>query len=737
MDNETKEMIKSFVIESLDSLDSVEPLIENINDTNDKENINAVFRVFHTIKGLSLFFGLNNLNALTHKAETLLDILRKNPSLIDDNIISLIYSTLDLIREILVLVSNEFSDEKEANDVENILFLLDNAINSIQNSINENSNEIFQNEYRLNDIDLETIPSIDETDNPEEGIDNFTEQQLDANSLISQDMIETYLSDTKDYLDNIDNMLIQLEKDPNNYEIISNIFGMVHSIKGNSGFMGYSEIQDIAMETETILDSIRKNELFVESNIISILLSNTEAIRKRINQISEKVHQSSNLEIKEKQLSPQTSAEQIPQQKPEKQIEIEPQTQEQINTTKNQNNTPKLDIRVDTTKIDKLFDLVGELITTGNMITNNPDLANLQLPNFSKATSQLNKITRELQEITMSVRMMPLSGLFNKMKRLVRDTSLKLGKKANLIMSGQETEMDKNIIEQISDPLMHLVRNALDHGIESPEERIAKGKPETGTIHLAARYDGNEILITITDDGEGINPDIIKEKAISRGLINSTDSSLSEKDLIQLIFEPGFSTAKTVSDISGRGVGLDVVKKNIDKLQGSVDVISKINEGTTFTLRIPLTLAIMDALLVKVGDTVFALPLLNVIETFKTDSYLITKTMDGVEMIKTHNKLLPFIRLYEIFKIQPKHNNIEQGFAMLIQGKNEQCCFLVDELLGNQQIVIKGFSDYIGNVPGLTGCMILNDGNIGLIIDIENTLKLFENPFTIANEILS
>ncbi|HPD33259.1 MAG TPA: chemotaxis protein CheA [Candidatus Kapabacteria bacterium] len=737
MDNETKEMIKSFVIESLDSLDLVEPLIENINDPNDKENINSVFRVFHTIKGLSLFFGLNNLNSLTHKAETLLDILRKNPSLIDDNIISLIYSTLDLIREILILVSNEFSDEKETNDVENMLFLLDDAIRSLQTSIGENPREIIQNEFIPNDSDAEIINSVDEGDNSGNKIDDSSIQQLDSNNLISQEMIESYLSDTKDYLDNIDNMLIQLEKDPNNYELISNIFGMIHSIKGNSGFMGYGEIQDIAMETETILDSIRKNELFVESNIISILLSNTEAIRKRINQISEKINQSSNLALEEEQLSPQAPTAQIPQQKIEKQTNVETQTQEQIDSAKNQNNTPKLDIRVDTTKIDKLFDLVGELITTGNMITNNPDLAELQLPNFSKAASQLNKITRELQEITMSVRMMPLNGLFNKMKRLVRDTSLKLGKKANLIMSGQETEMDKNIIEQISDPLMHLVRNALDHGIETPEERIAKGKPETGTIHLAARYDGNEILITVSDDGAGMNPDIIKKKAIERGIIDPNESNISDKDIIQLIFEPGFSTAKVVTDISGRGVGLDVVKKNIEKLQGSVDVSSKVNEGTTFTLRIPLTLAIMDALLIKVGDTVFALPLLNVIETFKTDSQTITKTMDGVEMIKIQDKLLPFIRLYDIFKIEPKYYNIEQGLVLLIQGKNEQCCFFVDELLGNQQIVIKGFSDYIGNVRGLTGCMILNDGNIGLIIDIENTLKLFENPFTIANEIIS
>ncbi|HRT67563.1 MAG TPA: chemotaxis protein CheA, partial [Bacteroidota bacterium] len=663
MDNETKEMIKSFVIESLDSLDLVEPLIENINDPNDKENINSVFRVFHTIKGLSLFFGLNNLNSLTHKAETLLDILRKNPSLIDDNIISLIYSTLDLIREILILVSNEFSDEKETNDVENMLFLLDDAIRSLQTSIGENPREIIQNEFIPNDSDAEIINSVDEGDNSENKIDDSTIQQLDSNNLISQEMIESYLSDTKDYLDNIDNMLIQLEKDPNNYELISNIFGMIHSIKGNSGFMGYGEIQDIAMETETILDSIRKNELFVESNIISILLSNTEAIRKRINQISEKMNQSSNLALEEEQLSPQAPTAQIPQQKIEKQTNVETQTQEQIDSAKNQNNTPKLDIRVDTTKIDKLFDLVGELITTGNMITNNPDLAELQLPNFSKAASQLNKITRELQEITMSVRMMPLNGLFNKMKRLVRDTSLKLGKKANLIMSGQETEMDKNIIEQISDPLMHLVRNALDHGIETPEERIAKGKPETGTIHLAARYDGNEILITVSDDGAGMNPDIIKKKAIERGIIDPNESNISDKDIIQLIFEPGFSTAKVVTDISGRGVGLDVVKKNIEKLQGSVDVSSKVNEGTTFTLRIPLTLAIMDALLIKVGDTVFALPLLNVIETFKTDSQTITKTMDGVEMIKIQDKLLPFIRLYDIFKIEPKYYNIEQGLV--------------------------------------------------------------------------
>jgi two-component system chemotaxis sensor kinase CheA len=392
-------------------------------------------------------------------------------------------------------------------------------------------------------------------------------------------------------------------------------------------------------------------------------------------------------------------------------------------------------IRVETSKIDKLFDLVGELITIESMVTHSPDLRGLYLQNFNKSASMLNKITRELQEISMSIRMMPLEGLFNKMKRLVRDVSLKMNKKVNFIVSGQETEMDKNVIDEIADPLVHILRNAIDHGIESVEDRIAKGKRETGNISLSARYEGNEILIIVEDDGAGISRDAIIRKTQEKGILKVAPETLSNKEVFALIFEPGFSTAQTITDISGRGVGMDVVKKNIEKLRGSVDINSVEGKGSKFTLRIPLTLAIMEAMLIRVGGSKFALPILSIRESFRPNPKSITITMDGLEVVKVRQEVFPIMRLHELFSLDSDSKMLDEGILIIIEERERKVCLFADEIVGQQQAVIKGFSDYIGKVPGVTGCMILSDGSIGLILDIESLIDMAEKPSMIISQV--
>lgn len=768
IDNETKEMLTSFVSEAVDSLDSAEPLVEDLKKSDDPEIVNTIFRVFHTLKGLSGFFGMKVINTLTHEAETLLDILRKEKIKVTEDIITLIYSTFDLLRDLLHLVSNEFSDEAGADDAENMKIILQDAIQKIRSGefsllAEQKGFEEFvaPEPQTIADVPAESADqaieqSFDEyTTPPPQSTDDSemqtpTEQtniSFDLGNLITEDMLAQYISDSIDLLEMTENNLIQLEKEPDNYELIGSIFGAIHSIKGNSGFMGFSEIEEIAMETETILDSMRKRELDADPTVISILLSNVETMRKRVDAIASSSPGSSKpaKEAIAQEIEPQTNEvrqteiiKETPsiQEKAENKQEppkppIEPKKEQpkaEQAAAKPAQVTQKQDIRVETVKIDKLFDLVGELITIETMVTNNPDLAGLQLPNFTKAANQLNKITRELQEVTMSVRMMPLEGLFNKMKRLVRDVSLKLGKKVDLTISGQETEMDKNVIDEISDPLVHILRNSLDHGIEFPEERLAKGKSDTGKVHLSARYEGNEILISVKDDGAGIDKERVLRKAEEKGLLQVPPEKMTDKEIFALIFEPGFSTAKQVTDISGRGVGMDVVRKNIEKLRGAIDIESEYGKGTTVTLRIPLTLAIMEALLVKVGEETFAIPLMNVSETFRVATKDISKTMDGLEMIKVREEILPTFRIHELFKIKPKYYDLEKGIILITESRSKKFCLFADELIGQQQAVIKGLSDYIGKVPGITGCMILGDGGIGLILDIEGTLMLAENP---------
>ncbi|MFY7997218.1 MAG: chemotaxis protein CheA, partial [Candidatus Kapaibacteriota bacterium] len=391
------------------------------------------------------------------------------------------------------------------------------------------------------------------------------------------------------------------------------------------------------------------------------------------------------------------------------------------------------DIRVDMEKLDKLFDLVGELITIESMVTNNPDVQALELEGFNKAAGMLNKITRELQEVTMSIRMMPLEGLFSKMKRLVRDLSLRFEKKINLEISGAETEMDKNVIEEISDPLMHIIRNAIDHGVESRERRLAAGKNEMGTVKLQARYEGNEILIIIEDDGGGINRAKVLEKAISKGLLKTSPDKMTAREINALIFEPGFSTAEKVTDISGRGVGMDVVKRNIEKLQGSITVDTIEGKGSRFTLRIPLTLAIMDAMMIRVGDSVYALPILTIRESFRPQPEAITLTMDGLEVARVRDELFSVIRLHEVYRRTPDTTHLHEGILVIVETREKKACLLVDEIIGQQQIVVKGLSDYVGNVEGITGCMIQSNGEVGLIIDVDMLLSMMAGNSAMAH----
>jgi two-component system, chemotaxis family, sensor kinase CheA len=312
------------------------------------------------------------------------------------------------------------------------------------------------------------------------------------------------------------------------------------------------------------------------------------------------------------------------------------------------------------------------------------------------------------------------------MKRLVRDLSMRFDKKINLVIVGAETEMDKNVIEEISDPLMHILRNAIDHGVESRERRLNAGKSEIGTVKLQARYEGNEILIIIEDDGGGLNRDKILEKAVSKGILKISPDKATDRDVFGIIFEPGFSTADKISDISGRGVGMDVVKRNIEKLQGSITVDSKEGSGTRFTLRIPLTLAIMEGMMIRVGSSIYAMPILTIRESFRPHSDAITITMDGQEVVRVRDELFSVIRLHEAFNIEAQSKVLEEGILVIVESREKKACLLVDEIIGQQQIVVKGLSDYVGNVQGVTGCMILSNGEIGLIIDVDAMLSMHQ-----------
>ncbi|MBQ4310650.1 MAG: chemotaxis protein CheA [Oscillospiraceae bacterium] len=387
-------------------------------------------------------------------------------------------------------------------------------------------------------------------------------------------------------------------------------------------------------------------------------------------------------------------------------------------------------ISVNLNKLDQLLDMVGEIVITEAMVTSNPDLKGLRLDNFQKAARQLRKLNSELQDIVMSIRMVPLSGAFNKMTRIVRDMKVKLGKDVDLVFEGEETEVDKSIIDNLNDPLMHMVRNSMDHGIEdTQEERIAKGKPGKGTITLSAYNSSGEVIIVVADDGAGINPEKVLNKAEKNGMLTRPRSEYSDKEIFNMIMLPGFSTNETVTEYSGRGVGMDVVKKNIEKVGGSVSVDSKWGEGTQFIIKIPLSLSIVDGMEVSVGSSIFTIPINSIKESFKAKPSQLLRDTDGREMIMIRGECYPLIRLYELYDLEPSTTNIYDGIIILVSADNKSACLLADELIGEQQVVVKPWPPMLNNFDvkqnGMAGCSILGDGSITIILDIGNIISDF------------
>ncbi|WP_289286502.1 chemotaxis protein CheA, partial [Methylophaga sp. UBA3991] len=375
-------------------------------------------------------------------------------------------------------------------------------------------------------------------------------------------------------------------------------------------------------------------------------------------------------------------------------------------------------IRVGTDKVDSLVNLVGELVITQSMlgqIGDNFDVS--MLPQLIDGLEQLERNTRELQESIMRIRMLPISFVFNRFPRLVHDMTSKLGKQVELVLTGEQTELDKTVMEKIGDPLVHLVRNSLDHGLETPEKRLAANKSETGVLKLNAYHQGGNIVIEISDDGAGLNEEKILQKAIEKGLVEPNES-LSPEKIHELIFLPGFSTADQVSDLSGRGVGMDVVRKNINSLGGAVEVKSESGIGSTFTIRLPLTLAIMDGQIIQVADQRYIIPLISIIESVEVDISKVKKVTGKGELYKIRDEYVPLIRLRHVFNLDGGIEELEHGLLVIVDCEDYKIGLFVDELLAQQQVVIKSLETNFRKVKGLAGATILGDGTVALILDI-------------------
>jgi two-component system, chemotaxis family, sensor kinase CheA len=565
-----------------------------------------------------------------------------------------------------------------------------------------------------------------------------------------------FISETNDHFEISDENLIILEKDPENEEAIASIFRAFHTIKGTTSFLGLTPLSELAHKAENLLDEVRKKRLSFKGPVVDATFNAFDLLKTMIKQLEEALPAGKKfvpdpglpevlIQLKEvmsgengfshskKDHPPMNGRE---NQKIKKHIieaclEEKESEDDQIGSSAANSGsltqfgkTVKQTMKIDADRIDLLLETIGELVIMESIVSRDATMRQSEFRDMDRNLAQLTKITRSLQDMSMSMRLIPIDTTFRKMSRLLRDLCKKTGKKIELIMEGKDTELDKSMVEKLGDPLVHMIRNAVDHGIEeTAEQRIAAGKDPVGKIILKAYHQGGNIHIDISDDGRGLDKGTITAKAIERGIISGTEN-MSDQDIFSLIFEPGFSTAKQVTDVSGRGVGMDVGKNNIESVRGNIRIVSEPGKGSTFTLVLPLTMAIIDGMIVRVGSERYILPLLSIIESFQPKKHMISTVSGKGEIVPFRDRLLPLFRLADLYDITDAQNDPTQALVVVIEDTGRRIALLVDELLGQNQTVIKNLGEGLGEVDGIAGASIMPDGKPGLIIDVNGLVKL-------------
>jgi two-component system, chemotaxis family, sensor kinase CheA len=523
-------------------------------------------------------------------------------------------------------------------------------------------------------------------------------------------LLADFFIEAREHLVNIEARLLELEQTPENAEAINSLFRSFHTLKGLAGFLEFNAIQEVAHEVETLLDLARNGQFRLDTGAIDSVLAARDYVERWLKQLENgaPTPPAATALLEEiRALARGESAAPAVAEAPEA------KAPERVRSAA----AETAQVRVNTAKLEYMVDMVGELVIAQAMLRHDEDLAALKAPRVQRNLSQLARVTAEVQKTAMAMRMVPIGQLFRRMTRLVRDLSHKSGKRAELEMFGEEVELDRTIVEELADPLVHMLRNSMDHGLEGPEERTAAGKAPIGWVALKARHQSGQILIEVSDDGRGLRRDRILAKALERGLVKSGEG-LTDSEVYNLIFEPGFSTAERVTEVSGRGVGMDVVRKHVEKLRGRVDVDSEPGRGTRFTLRVPLTLAIIDGLVLKAGGERFILPISSVREMFRPTRERLFTVEGRREMALVREKLLPVVRLYQRFGLRPKSEDPCEGLMVVGEADGRPFCLLVDEMLGKQEVVIKSLGPVFRQVEGLAGGAVLGDGRVGLILEM-------------------
>jgi two-component system chemotaxis sensor kinase CheA len=564
------------------------------------------------------------------------------------------------------------------------------------------------------------------------------------------ELISDFIGESREHLVNIESQVLTLERDPSDGEALNAVFRGFHTIKGLAGFLELWEVQKLTHEVETVLDRARNSQWTINPAGIDVILESADYLRRWLVHMDAVLHQTASRapardealltriarlssepdDAESAGLAALAAAVSVHPEDPSAKPAAEGPGEKTDEPVANPAavaapGRPRetMAVKVDTAKLDYLVDMAGEMVIAESLVRHDQELAMLKNPLLHRKIAHLTRITAELQKTAMAMRLVPIGPLFRRMARLVRDLARQFGKQVEMQTQGDEIELDRTIVEELADPLMHMVRNSLDHGIESPAERQAAGKPAAARLVLKANHQAGQVVIEITDDGRGLNRDKIVAKAAQKGLIHSADG-LSDNEIYNLIFQPGFSTAAQVTNVSGRGVGMDVVRRHVEKLRGRIEIRSTVGEGATFLLKLPLTLAIIEGLVVGVGKERYIAPLFAIREMFRPTAETIWTVQQRAEMALVRGSLLPVVRLYRIFHVQPKSEDPLAGVLVVAEVEGQRFCVLVDELIGKQEVVIKALGETFKNVTGVAGGAILGDGRVGLILDLDRISKV-------------
>jgi len=760
-DFDREAMLEMFVHEMGQLIDQLENnTIQNDEDYS-IDMINEIFRIMHTIKGSASMMLFNSIAVTSHAIEDLFFYLRENnPENVDyPGVTDLVLEVVDFIKLQLGKIENgEGTDEEPKDLIKNIkLFVEDlKGVDKFQSTIMDNTETIGElKDYKAKlffdaGSEMENVRAYTIVHNLEEYATNITHSPSDilnelSINIIRENGFHITFSSKFDYDYIRDIIMKSLYIKDLELEEISGIPQVKQTFNIIIRFQKDCEMENI--RAYTLVHNLQKDielishipsDLFDENNIsvirkdgFKMKINTTKSYEEIESMLSETIYleeliideDESNTNLKNDLEKDDTDIKDEQSVKEDNKLVNNKEKPAIENTNEKSKDTKQKklinhSISVNVHKLDQLLNLVGELVISEAMVTQNPELEGLELDSFTKEARQLRKIITDIQDTVMSMRMVPLSPTFFKMNRIVRDMCKQLKKDVQLEIIGDDTEVDKNIIEHISDPLMHIIRNSVDHGIETPEERVASGKSEKGTVVLEAKNSGGDVLILVKDDGAGFNRDKILAKAKRQDLLTKPEEEYTDKEIFQFIFLPGFSTNEQVTSYSGRGVGMDVVSTNIEHVGGTVIADSVEGEGSTFTLKIPLTLAIIEGMTIKIGEAKYTIPIISIERSFKATSKDLVLDPNNNEMIMFRGVCYNLVRLNKYFNLNMGLDEIEDGIVLMLENGEQTVCVFADELIGEQQVVVKNIPKYIKKVKGLSGCTLLGNGDISLIVDV-------------------